>query len=88
MGTVRVKAERGRPNWFGTLGHQTQVWFTALVVLICILVAPAAAQPNAKNVLILNTFSDLALDNVNYIKSAMRDRVPGPINYYVEYLES
>jgi PAS domain S-box-containing protein len=88
MRTVRVEAERGRPNWFGTLGCHTRVWFTTLVVLLCILVVPAAAQPNAKNVLILNTFSDLALDNVNYIKSAMRAHVPGPLDYYVEYLES
>ena len=83
---MRVKAERARRNWFGAQVRHARVWL--LGVLMCILVAPAAAQPSAKSVLILNTFSDLSLDNVNYIESAMRAHVPGPVNFYVEYLES
>jgi PAS domain S-box-containing protein len=88
MTRVRVKAECARRNWFGAQARHARVWLLILGVLLSILVAPAAAQPDAKNVLILNTFSDLSLDNANYIESAMRARVPGPVNFYVEYLES
>ncbi len=88
MRTVRVETERVRSSWFGNRGRHTRVRLAALVVLLCILVSPVAAQPNAKNLLVLNTFSDQSLDNANYIKSAIRERIPGPVNFYVEYLES
>jgi PAS domain S-box-containing protein len=88
MSKVRAKAERAGRNWFGVQGRRTGVWLLNFGVLWCILNAAAAAQPNAKSVLILNTFSDLSLDNANYIKSAVRAHVPGPVNFYVEYLES
>jgi PAS domain S-box-containing protein len=88
MTKVRAETECARRNWFSAQGRHAGVWLLNLGVLWCILIAPAAAQPSAKSVLILNTFSDLSLDNANYIKSAVRARVPGPVNFYVEYLES
>jgi PAS domain S-box-containing protein len=94
MINLRIEPEQpGRATWFGGYGLYAPVWHRVLVLVFCSLIAPATAQPDAKSVsgksvLVVNTFSDLNLDNVRYIESAMRARVPGPVNFYVEYLES
>ena len=44
----------------------------------------AAAQANAKNVLVLYDFS---LGSVDFLESSLRARVPEPVNFYVEYME-
>jgi PAS domain S-box-containing protein len=88
MTKVQAKAESGRPILSGTQKRYARVEFSILIIFLGILLAPAQTLPNAHSVLIVNTFSDLSLDNVNYIESAMRARGPGTLNFYVEYLES
>jgi len=48
-----------------------------------------AGEPRAKNVLVLYSFSDRSLfDSLDSLKSAIRDRAHGPVNFEVEYLET
>ena len=88
MTKVQAKAESGRSILSGTQKRHARGDFLILLIFLCIFVAPAETLPNVHSVLIVNTFSDLSLDNVNYIESAMRARGPGTLNFYVEYLES
>jgi PAS domain S-box-containing protein len=49
---------------------------------------PAAAQPNARNVLIVFSFSNRGVySGLVDLKSRMQAAVPWPIDFYVEYLE-
>lgn len=88
MTKVQAKAECGWPILSGTQRRHARGKFLILIIFLCIFVAPAETPPNVHSVLVVNTFSDLSLDNVNYIESAMRARGPGTLNFYVEYLES
>ena len=48
-----------------------------------------AEEPRAKNVLVLYSFSDRSLfDSLDALKSAIRERTHGPVNFEVEYLET
>src|SRR5271156_926040 len=48
-----------------------------------------AGEPRAKNILVLYSFSDRSLfDSLDSLKSAIRDRAHGPVNFEVEYLET
>jgi len=50
---------------------------------------PPADSTQAKNILILYAFSDPHIfAPVDSFKSAVRERVPGPVNFFVEYMES
>lgn len=75
---------------FGVRGLSAQVWFAVLAIIIFVLARPAsAAEPAAeKNVLIINGFSDRGLDNAESLEAALRARVPWPVTFYVEYLET
>jgi PAS domain S-box-containing protein len=88
MTKVQAKAECGRPIFPDAQRRHARRGFLILIIFLCIFVAPAETLPNVHSVLVVNTFSDLSLDNVNYIESAMRARGPGALNFYVEYLES
>ena len=49
----------------------------------------AEGPPTAKNVLILYSFSDrTVVEPAQALESEIRSRVPGPINFYVEYMEA
>ena len=59
-------------------------------ILLCLLSGfQASAQPVAKNVLILYGFAERSLNgSLDSLESSIRARVPGQVNFYVEYLES
>src|ERR1039457_3889953 len=70
-------------------------WLTAAWLLtICTLAWTCSAQlcfadsPPAKNVLLLYSFSKREVFDSASLESAVRSRVSGPVNFYVEYLES
>jgi PAS domain S-box-containing protein len=93
MAHMLAPTRNGSSSCFDTRSLQTFFRLTIPYILLCALTSPAFGtdrppEKDVKNVLIVNTFSDLSLDNVNYLKSAMRARVPWPVDYYVEYLES
>jgi PAS domain S-box-containing protein len=51
--------------------------------------ASAADPPPGKNVLILYSFSDRGVvEPADSLESALRARVPWPVNFYVEYMET
>src|ERR1700761_7133669 len=89
MTKAPVEVEWKRSNRFGFLDLSTCWWSSILGILVCLLTTGgAAAQPQAKNVLILNSSSDRGnYDNLNFLKSALRSRISWPIDFYVAYLE-
>jgi hypothetical protein len=57
-----------------------------LGILLFVLTSPAAlAQPKAKNVLVLFSSIEGSPHFVELVEPWIRDRVPGPINFYVSY---
>ena len=70
----------------GLIGHK---WFILLALLLVILAlrASAAGAVTEKNVLILESFT-VPDDSLGSFESELRARVPWPVNFYVEYLES
>ena len=59
-----------------------------LAILLCVLSGlPAAAQPNAKNVLILHNWASLP-QSWGLMESTVRARVPGQINFYTASVEN
>src|SRR5580704_5075012 len=90
MRKVQVRTKCNRADDFGVLGRRALVRSAILIILLCILTGlAAAAEPNAKNVLVLNSFSERSLNGpLDPLESSLRARVPWPINFYVEYLEN
>lgn len=88
MRKFRGNVECDRTSNLGIPRLPARVLF-ALSVLLCAFTSPsAAAQPNAKRVLLLYSFSDRgANEATRIIESAMRAGIPQPIDFYVEYLE-
>jgi PAS domain S-box-containing protein len=68
----------------------TAAWF----LVICTLAWTCSAQlcfadsPPAKNVLILFSFSERKLLDIELLKSNVRSHLSVPVNFYVEYMES
>ncbi len=64
-------------------------WALLTIMGLVLLPAPrAAAQQNAKNVLVVFSFSDRGVySGLVDLKSRMQAAVPWPIDFYVEYLE-
>jgi PAS domain S-box-containing protein len=63
------------------------VWL--LIVISLAHFAGATEAPAPKNILVLYSFSDRSLwDPFDELKNSIRARVPGPINFHVEYFES
>jgi PAS domain S-box-containing protein len=64
-------------------------WFVVFVILMCVLVAPAACgQPSpVKNVLILHNWANLP-QSWALMESTVRARVPGQINFYTASVEN
>jgi PAS domain S-box-containing protein len=90
MRKVQVRTKCNRAGDFGVLGRRALVRRAILIILLCTLTGhAAAAEPNAKNVLVLNSFSERSLNGpLDPLESSLRACVPWPINFYVEYLEN
>ena len=64
------------------------IWLVVLSILLCLVVRPAgAAPPAAKNVLILHNWAGLP-PSWALMKSTVRARVPGRINFYTTSVEN
>ena len=78
---MQVHARWKRARSFGI--REIFVFLGGLVpgILFCLSASPVAAQPNAKNVLILHNWISLP-QSWTVMESTVRARVPGPINFY------
>jgi PAS domain S-box-containing protein len=86
---VRVETVSDRSSWFGARPLCAHVWVTILGILLCLVSSAAAAEQNAKNVLVLYSFTDDSIfGSVGLLASSLRARVPGPVDLYVEHLET
>ena len=67
-----------------------RIWPAILCLLLFAANSVRAAQPNTKNVLILFHTSESLLEPnfADKIESLLRARVPGPVNFYIEYMEA
>jgi PAS domain S-box-containing protein len=64
------------------------VWFVVLGILLCALIRPtAAAQPAAKNVLVLHNWTSLP-QSWALMEATVRARVPAQINFYAASVEN
>jgi PAS domain S-box-containing protein len=65
-------------------------WFLTTYALLVVVPVMLTADPKAeKNVLLLYSFSDRSVaGSVEPLKAAVRSRVPVPVNFYVEYMET
>lgn len=91
MRKPRVAERRDCFNQFGVRGLPARKWLAVLVIMFFGLGRPASAAepPTVKSVLVLYSFSDRSVnDSADSVKSALRARVPWPVNFYVEYMES
>src|SRR5260370_30350422 len=80
---LRVASSCNCPNRLSAYG-----WFVVLGVLLCVLIHPAAAaQPPAKNVLVLHNWASLP-QSWGLMESTVRARVPGQINFYTASVEN
>jgi PAS domain S-box-containing protein len=71
------------PSW-----PTAYVWLALLGILLCVLSRPvAAAQPAAKNVLVLHNWASLP-QSWGLMQSTVRARVPGQINFYTASVEN
>ena len=89
MKSVRVAKSRDGFRLFGLAGLRTLLCFTIFGMLLCApLDSASAAEPKAKNVLLL--FGSSERDNGNWdpFDALVRARVPGQITFYRAYLES
>ncbi len=77
-------------NWTGGWGFFARIWPAIICILLFALNPAAIAQPNAKNVLIFFHVPEPVADPayVNQIESLLRARVPGPVNFYIEYMDA
>lgn len=64
-------------------------WLAIIGVVLCLLSGAAAdAQQTARNVLVVFSFSDRGVySGLVDLKSRVQAAVPGPIDFYVEYLQ-
>ncbi len=64
------------------------VWWVVLGVLLCVLVLPAAAaEPNAKNVLVVFSASQRDPKFLDLFETAIRAHVPGQVNFYTAFID-
>jgi len=90
---THVSASEVNPNLVGSSRDCTsrlsaRVWFLFLSILLCLIVRPAAAaQPAAKNVLILHNWASLP-QSWTLMESTVRARVPERIDFYTASVEN
>jgi PAS domain S-box-containing protein len=89
MWKMQVETERDCTSWFGARERHVPLWLSILGLLLCVLVhLPASAQPDAKKILIVYSFSNRGVyGGLNALKSGLQAVIPSPIDFYVEYLE-
>src|SRR5215472_4267397 len=83
MKSTRASGTNGRSHG--------QRWFCSCIVLLIAVTNPLVSQakPPEKNVLFLYSFSQReTFDSLEALKSTVRSQVRGPVNFYVEYLDS
>ena len=87
MGTIRGKTLFDSFRQFGVRAPCTCVWVAALGILLWVLTGPsAAAQPSAKNVLVLSAGrGHLSIDQM---EASLRAHVPWPVNFSDTDLEN
>jgi hypothetical protein len=87
----------GRINLLADLSHRirgrgflARIWPAIICIPLFALNSIAIAQSNAKNVLIFFHVPEPILDPayVHQIESLLRARVPGPVNFYIEYMDA
>jgi len=91
MGTIRRVVLFDTAHRFGTRPLWREAWLVLLGILLCFVTSSSSnAQPNAKNVLIFFHFPEPVADPayVDQIESLLRARVPGPVNFYIEYMDA
>ena len=91
MRRVRLAAAFDCSQWFSVRGFRSCVWASVIGILLCIASDPTvAADPNAKNILIFFHVPEPVKDPayVNQIESLVRARVPGLVNFYIEYMDA
>ena len=90
MKNGRIKVRDGPSKWIGGRRFFTTIWPAIICSLLFALSSIATAQSNAKNVLIFFHAPEPVINPayVNQIESLLRDRVPGPVNFYIEYMDA
>ena len=69
-------------------GLSAQLWLKILGILLLVLSGlSAGAEPNTKNVLVVFSALDREHETLDLMESAVRARVPGPVNFSVAYLD-
>jgi len=89
MRKLQVETERDPTSSSGGRERRIRHWLSVVGILLLVLIGfPAAAQPNAKKILVLYSFSNRGTyGGLIDLKSELRAAVPGPIDFYIEYLE-
>jgi PAS domain S-box-containing protein len=77
-------------NRNGGWGFFVRIWPAIICMLLFAPNSGAAAQPDAKNVLIFFHVPEpvIAPTYVNKIEDLLRARVAGPVNFYIEYMDA
>jgi len=82
MGTIRGTVQHNSLLWFGDRARCAHTWLAILSLLLCMLsVSSAAAQTNAKNVLVLYPYGPPP--SFTILKSTMQAQIPEQINFYI-----
>lgn len=88
MTNGQVAMQCGPPSWFSTRALREDVRLAIIVALLCIFSGfSAAAQPMAKNVLVLVSVGR-GHASIDQMESSLRARVPWPVNFSIVYLEN
>jgi PAS domain S-box-containing protein len=78
-----------RPGSAFVLGIHAKAKLLSLGILLCAFTSPiAAAQANAKNVLLLFSFFDRNHWTLDNLESSLRAHAPWPVNFSLSYLEN
>ena len=90
MNNRRIKLPEDQSNWSGGSGFFARIWLAIFCIPLFGLNSIATAQPNAKNVLIFFHVPEPVMNPayVDQIESLLRARVPGPVNFYIEYMDA
>jgi ABC-type uncharacterized transport system substrate-binding protein len=88
MKSVRAAVERSGFYWLRIRGS-VPLLLEILTILLCMFTSsPAFAQSHTKTVLVMYSFTDYStFGRVDVLESAMRARVPWPVDFYVESFE-
>ncbi len=86
---IKLLGDRSK-NWIGRWGFFARIWPAIICIPLFAFNSSAIAQSNAKNVLIFFHVPEPILNPayVDQIESLVRARVPGPVNFYIEYMDA